>query len=113
MQIARRQVARDSSVGIATRYGLDGPGIESRFGRLRRQVAQDWNAFEVRRHQNIEYSYFGPSENEAESFSPVLSTTAPHPKGSGIKFEVFYFPQSLQANVSTLRHVTIASYQIL
>ena len=24
---------RDSSVGIATRYGLDGPGIESRWGR--------------------------------------------------------------------------------
>ena len=23
---------RDSSVGIATRYGLDGPGIESRLG---------------------------------------------------------------------------------
>ena len=25
-------VGRDSSVGIATRYGLDGPGIESRLG---------------------------------------------------------------------------------
>ena len=25
--------SRDSSVGIATRYGLDGPGIESRCGR--------------------------------------------------------------------------------
>ena len=24
---------RDSSVGIATRYGLDGPGIEPRWGR--------------------------------------------------------------------------------
>jgi hypothetical protein len=24
---------RESSVGIATRYGLDGPGIESRWGR--------------------------------------------------------------------------------
>jgi hypothetical protein len=24
---------RDSSVGIATRYGLEGPGIESRWGR--------------------------------------------------------------------------------
>ena len=23
----------DSSIGIATRYGLDGPGIESRWGR--------------------------------------------------------------------------------
>jgi hypothetical protein len=28
-----RVVGRDSSVGIATRYGLDGPGIESRWGR--------------------------------------------------------------------------------
>ena len=27
-----RKVARDSSVGIATRYGLDGPFIESRWG---------------------------------------------------------------------------------
>jgi len=26
-------MARDISVGIATRYGLDGPGIESRWGR--------------------------------------------------------------------------------
>jgi hypothetical protein len=26
-------VDRDSSVGIATRYGLDGPGIEPRWGR--------------------------------------------------------------------------------
>ena len=25
-------VGRDSSVGIATRYGLDGPGVESRWG---------------------------------------------------------------------------------
>jgi hypothetical protein len=27
-------VGRDSSVGIATRYGLDGPGIESRWGQI-------------------------------------------------------------------------------
>jgi len=26
-------VGRDSSVGIATRYGLDGPGIKSLWGR--------------------------------------------------------------------------------
>jgi len=26
-------MARDGSVGIATRYGLDGPGIESLWGR--------------------------------------------------------------------------------
>ena len=26
-------MGQDSSVGIATRYGLDGPGIESRWGR--------------------------------------------------------------------------------
>jgi len=25
---------RDSAVGIATRYGLDGPGIESRWGEI-------------------------------------------------------------------------------
>jgi hypothetical protein len=27
------KMGRDSVVGIATRYGLDGPGIESRWGR--------------------------------------------------------------------------------
>ena len=27
-------MGRVSSVGIATRYGLDGPGIESRWGRV-------------------------------------------------------------------------------
>ena len=27
-------VGRDSSVGIASRYGLDGPGIESRLGEI-------------------------------------------------------------------------------
>ena len=31
--ITRRVVGQDSSVGIATRYGLDGPGIEFRWGR--------------------------------------------------------------------------------
>jgi len=29
-----RRVGRDSAVGIATRYGLDGPGIESRRGEI-------------------------------------------------------------------------------
>jgi hypothetical protein len=29
-----RCVGRDSSVGIATLYGLDGPGIESRWGKI-------------------------------------------------------------------------------
>jgi len=29
----RRGVGRDGAVGIATGYGLDGPGIESRWGR--------------------------------------------------------------------------------
>ena len=28
------RVGRDSSVGMATRYGLDGPGIESRWGEV-------------------------------------------------------------------------------
>ena len=30
----RNRVGRDSSVGIATRYGLDGPGIQSRWRRF-------------------------------------------------------------------------------
>ena len=32
MRTSRTQVGRDSSVGIATSYGLDGPEIESRWG---------------------------------------------------------------------------------
>jgi hypothetical protein len=32
IQLLQRIVGRDSSVGIATRYGPDGPGIESRWG---------------------------------------------------------------------------------
>ena len=28
------RIGRDSSVGIATRYGLDGPGVESRRGEI-------------------------------------------------------------------------------
>jgi hypothetical protein len=31
--LPRPSVGRDSSVGIATRYEMDGPGIESRWGR--------------------------------------------------------------------------------
>jgi hypothetical protein len=31
--LIRHKWGRDSSVGIATRYGLDGPGTESRWGR--------------------------------------------------------------------------------
>jgi hypothetical protein len=33
MQFMVSNVGRDSSVGTAIRYGLDGPGIESRWGR--------------------------------------------------------------------------------
>ena len=33
LQCPLRALSRDSSVSIATRYGLDGPGIESRWGR--------------------------------------------------------------------------------
>jgi hypothetical protein len=31
--IAKNKLGRDSSVGIVTDYGLDGPGIECRWGR--------------------------------------------------------------------------------
>jgi hypothetical protein len=34
-----KDVAGDSAVGIATRYGLDGPGIESRWGQ---DFPQQW-----------------------------------------------------------------------
>jgi hypothetical protein len=33
LSVGKVAVDRDSSVGIATGYGLDGPGIESRWGR--------------------------------------------------------------------------------
>jgi hypothetical protein len=32
--LSRKLWCRDSSAGIATRYGLDGPGIESRIARF-------------------------------------------------------------------------------
>jgi hypothetical protein len=32
IRLLNKYVGRDSSLGIATRYGLDGPGIESRRG---------------------------------------------------------------------------------
>ena len=36
-------VGRDGVVGIATRYGLDGPGIESRWGEIfRTRPDQPW-----------------------------------------------------------------------
>ena len=38
-------MGRDSSVGIVTRYGLDGPGIESRWGReiFRTRPDRSWD----------------------------------------------------------------------
>ena len=33
LEVISDYVGRDSSVGIATGYGLDGPGIESHWGR--------------------------------------------------------------------------------
>jgi len=37
-------VGRDSSVGIATRYGLDVPGIESRWGEIfRTRPERSWD----------------------------------------------------------------------
>ena len=33
MNVHNDNMGRDSSVGIAARYGLDGPGIEFRWGR--------------------------------------------------------------------------------
>ena len=39
---------RDSSVGIATRYGLDGPGIESRWGDIFRfRPDRPWGTFSL------------------------------------------------------------------
>jgi len=38
-----RSMGRDSSVGIATRYGLDGPGIESRLGGEIFCTCPDWS----------------------------------------------------------------------
>ena len=33
LHLTMRHMGRNSSVGIATRYGLDGPGIESQWGK--------------------------------------------------------------------------------
>ena len=39
LYLQKKTVGRDSSFGIATRYGLDGPGIESRWGRVFRHLS--------------------------------------------------------------------------
>ena len=38
-----RMVGWDSSVGLATDYGLDGPGIDSRFGGEIFRTRPDWS----------------------------------------------------------------------
>ena len=40
----RYPTGRDNSVGTATRYGLDGPGIESRWGRDFPQLSRQFLA---------------------------------------------------------------------
>jgi hypothetical protein len=54
-KVPKQHRSRDSSVGIATRYGLEGPGIESRWGvifrtypdRLRGQPSFLYNGYRV------------------------------------------------------------------
>jgi hypothetical protein len=43
MIIPWRSVDRDRSVGTATRYGLDGPGIENRWGDEIFSTRTDWS----------------------------------------------------------------------
>ena len=41
-EVCSKDVGRDSSVRIATRYGLDGPGMESRCGDEIFPTRPDW-----------------------------------------------------------------------
>ena len=45
--ILSSRVGRDSSVGITTRYGLDGPGVESQWTRLYAPVQAGSEAYPV------------------------------------------------------------------
>ena len=65
-------VGRDSSVGTATRYGLDGPGIESRWGAIFSAPVQT-----------------GPGAHPAGSFSGLerLGRGVDHPPPSSAEVE--------------------------
>ena len=83
-----RSFSRDSSVSIATRYGLDGQGIESRWG-------QDF--------PHPSRPALGPTQNPTQRVPgisrgvkrPRRGVDHPHPSSSEVKERVelyFYFP---------------------
>jgi len=83
-------VGRDSSVGIATRYGLEGPGIESRWGEIFRTYPDRlwgppsllYNGYRVfpggKRRPERDADHTPPSSAEVKK---ELSYTSTHPMG--------------------------------
>ena len=82
--------SQDSSVGIATRYGLESPGIESRWGeifrtypdRLRGRPSLLYNGYRVfpggKRRPGRDADHIPPSSAEVKK---ELSYTSTHPVG--------------------------------
>jgi hypothetical protein len=75
--------ARDSSVGIPTGYGLDGPGIESRWGGETFHTCPDWLR-----------AYPAPCKMDTESFPrvkrPGRGADHPLPSSAEVKNEYSY-----------------------
>ena len=53
-------MGRETSVGIATRYGLDGPGIESRWGR---DFSHPFRLFQQFQYKNLTVESFKNCRN--------------------------------------------------
>jgi hypothetical protein len=69
------EAGRDSSVGIVTRHGLDGPGIESRWGEtFRTRPDRSWVAFSLL-YNGYRVFFTGvkrPGRGGNHSLSPLL-----------------------------------------
>ena len=73
-----RQGDRDSSVGIATRYGLNGAGIESLSGRDFRHPSRPSSG-------PPSTLYYGHRVSFPEVKRPGLGTNHPPPSSAGVK----------------------------
>ena len=68
--------SRDSSVGIATRYGLEGPGIESRWGEIFRTYPD-----RLRGPPSLLYNGYRVFPTSSAEVKKELSYTSTHPMG--------------------------------
>ena len=64
--------SRDSSVGIATRYGLDGPGIESRWGARFSTPVQTGPGSHLASYTMSTWSFRGEKTGRAVDYPPSI-----------------------------------------